>query len=156
MNRLRNVRVLLLAVCLCLAAALAMSCSKTKTTANAEEKEKAAATEQSGKKAYEIMEKMLADQPGRPRTTLKVVVPEGSGKDALEAILKDVQAQDPSLKAVIIWAYSSRAELNGPSFTVGKLEWSADGKDFNNTKALTPNPKIDMMPAKVKAGGNKK
>lgn len=148
---------MLLAVCLCLSAALVMSCSKkTSEPAGDGEKEKNAAPAAAEKKSYEVFEKMLADKPGRPSTTLKVIVPEGSGKDVLEAVLKDVKAQDPSLKAVTIWAYNSRKELNGPSFTVGKLEWSADDRDFNNEKALTPNPKIDMMPAKAKAEGSQK
>jgi hypothetical protein len=46
---------------------------------------------------------------------------------------------------VIIWAYHKRSELNASSYTAGKLEWSADGKDFNGTGTLAPNPKIEIF-----------
>lgn len=99
-------------------------------------------------KKYIVMEKVLADAPGRPRTTLKVVIPEGSGREqvqkALEFALATVRKDDPALKAVIIWSYRTRSELNGSNYTLGKLEWSADGRDFAGKTALTPNPKLDI------------
>jgi len=97
---------------------------------------------------YIVMEKVLSDQPARPRTTLKVIIPEKEDTTAaLKAALTDVRKDDAALKAVIIWAYRSRGELNGSNFTAGKLEWAADGKDFNGTNSLSPNPKIDALDA---------
>lgn len=112
--------------------------------------EKNAVTADSGAQpAYVLMEKILADQPGRPRTTMKIVIPNAAGRQAVSVTmskaLDDAKKQDPSLKAVIIWAYRSRGELNGPSFTLGKLEWSADGNDFAGRNPLSPNPKIEAI-----------
>lgn len=99
--------------------------------------------------SYIIMEKVLADQPGRMRTTLKILIPAVDGKQVtaptLTKALEDIKKADPALSAVIIWAYRKREELNGSSFTVGKLEWASDGKDFNNQRPLTPNPKVDAL-----------
>jgi hypothetical protein len=98
---------------------------------------------------YVVMEKVLADTPGRPGTTMKVLIPKAVGREAVSAALTralaDARKQDPSLKAVILWAYRTRAELNGSNFTVGKLEWSADGKDFAGKTPLAPNPKMDIV-----------
>lgn len=93
------------------------------------------------------MEKNLSDQPDRARTTMKVILPEGEVDDeaAMKATLEQARQQDKELKAVIIWAYRKRSELNASSYTVGKLEWSADGKDFNGTATLSPNPKVGLV-----------
>lgn len=99
--------------------------------------------------SYILMEKVLADAPDRPRTTIKVLIPKASNREAVSAALTqalaDARKNDPALKAVIIWAYRSRAELNGANFTLGKLEWSADGNDFAEQNPLDPNPGIDVV-----------
>lgn len=96
--------------------------------------------------AYIVMEKQLPDTCGRPCTTLKILIPKaGNDGEALAVALKDVRQQDKTLNAVIIWAYRKKDELNASNYTVGRLEWSADGKDFNGQNTLTPNPKIDLV-----------
>lgn len=98
---------------------------------------------------YIIMEKVLSDTPRRLRTTMKILIPDGKSKQevsaALEKALADSRRDDPSLTAVIIWDYRTRSELNGSNFTLGKLEWSADGKDFDGQAPMSPNPKIDSL-----------
>lgn len=98
---------------------------------------------------YIVMEKVLADMPDRPRTTMKIVIPAAADKqavtDTLTKAIGDAQKNDPALKAAIIWAYKSREELNGSNYTLGKLEWSADGNDYNGSAKLDPNPKIDVL-----------
>ncbi|MEW6202497.1 MAG: hypothetical protein AB1546_11005 [bacterium] len=115
------------------------ACSSKKTTYEGSRAKKQAAD-------YVLMEKVLADQPNRPRTTMKILMPDaGNDGDTLKAALADVRKQDKSLKAVIIWAYRTREELNGPNYTAGKLEWSSDGKNFAGQNELSPNPKIDII-----------
>jgi hypothetical protein len=98
---------------------------------------------------YILMEKVLADAPGRPRTTMKILILKAANRDdvsaALTRALADAHKDDPTLKSVIIWAYRTRAELNGSNFILGKLEWSADGKDFAGQKPLSPNPKTEIV-----------
>lgn len=98
---------------------------------------------------YIVMEKVLSDVPGRPRTTMKILIPDRKDRQAVSAALTqslaDTRRDDPSLSAVIIWAYRSRAELNGSNFTAGKLEWSSDGKDFAGQNKMDSNPKIEAI-----------
>jgi len=109
------------------------------------EKGAAAPSKQAG--AYIVMEKVLADAPGRPRTTMKIIIPDAAGKqavaDALSSALDFARKQDPALKAAIIWAYRNRDEINGSSYTLGKLEWTSDGMNYNGDSKLDPNPKIE-------------
>ena len=110
---------------------------------------KTAAEGAASKDSFILMEKVLSDQPNRSRTTLKIIIPPAA-KDAgavLKQALEQTTRQDPEVKAVIIWAYHTREELNGSNYTAGKLEWSADGKDFMGSAPLTPNPLLDL-PAK--------
>ena len=96
--------------------------------------------------AYVLMEKQLPDTCGRPCTTLKILIPNvGTESETLNAALKDTLDQDKTLKAVIVWAYRKKEELNASNYTVDRLELSADGKDFNGKNTLTPNPKIDLI-----------
>jgi hypothetical protein len=140
MNMKRQLTTAILLLCGCF---LLASCSG-KNAKN--EKETAPPPKQAG--AFIVMEKVLADTPGRPRTTMKIVIPDAAGKqavsDTISKALDSARKQDPALKAAIIWAYRSRAELNGSNYTLGKLEWSADGMDFNGAKKLDANPKIDV------------
>ena len=89
----------------------------------------------------------MSAQPSRARTTMKVIIPGGKAGDdaAMKAALDGAIKQDKELKAVIIWAYRKRTELNASSYTVGKLEWTADNKDFAGTAPLSPNPKIELL-----------
>lgn len=96
-----------------------------------------------------LMQKTLADAPdGRERATAKILVPGAArGTDvraALEKTLADVRRDDPALKFAVIWAYRTRGELNN-DYTLGKIEWSSDGKDFNGQAPLTPNPRFDIL-----------
>jgi len=94
-----------------------------------------------------VMEKVLAGTPERPGTTMKVIIPAAKSsadvKSALKAQFGSVRKDDPALKAVIIWAYTKRDELNGPNYTLGKLEWSEDGNNFVGNNALPQNPLIE-------------
>lgn len=94
-----------------------------------------------------VMEKIMSDQPGRARTTMKVIIPGGKATDeaAMKAALDQARQQDKELKSVIIWAYRTRKELNASTYTAGKLEWSADNKDYNGTAQLSPNSKIELL-----------
>jgi len=100
-------------------------------------------------KPYIVMEKVIADAPERPRTTLKIIVPNAETSNdvsaSLDMALSDSRRDDPVLEAIVIWAYRERAELNSPSFTLGKLEWSSDGKDFAGRAQLDPNPKLHII-----------
>lgn len=101
------------------------------------------------KESYIIMEKVLADAVDRPRTTMKILVPNTVKRESVDSALiqalDDVRHNDPVLISVIIWAYRTREELNASSYTVGKLEWSADGKDYAGKIQLKPNPKIHIL-----------
>ena len=135
-----KLRVLLICVLVCGIVALAFLTSKNKKNMNAPPAQKG---------VYIVMEKVLADTPGRPRTTMKIIIPAAANKPAVTGsivkALADARAQDPALKAAIIWAYRSRGELNGSNFTLGKLEWSADGMDFAAKKKLVSNPNIEIL-----------
>jgi len=130
----------ILMMALIAASLIAVSCSKPAPKPAAPPKSAAAKTI--------VMEKVLAGKPERPGTTMKVLIPDaktgGDVQDALKAQLDAARRDDPALKAVIIWAYAKRAELNGPNYTLGKLEWSEDGKDFNGVNALSPDPRIEV------------
>ena len=135
-------RCFLLACVLACGCALLVSCSGKNNKA-------AQAPPPAPKGAYIVMEKVLADTPGRPRTTMKIIIPAAANKPAvtgsISKALADARAQDPALKAAIIWAYRSRGELNGSNFTLGKLEWSGDGTDFTGKNKLAVNPKIEVL-----------
>lgn len=154
-------RALLLAVCLSLVTPFVISCSRggnAETSSSSDcdtersEGDKADCKCKEAKKdeapPFTIAEKMLADQENRPRTTMKIIIPYGAnGSKTLTAALDKVRQEDATLKSVIIWAYHARFELNGPTFTAGKLEWSADGRNFGGESGLMPNPRIELAPA---------
>ena len=131
-------------ICVSIIAAAAVLCSLFCASCS---QKGASSNKAGGAPKFVIMEKVLADAKGRNRTTMKILVPDPKADPtaALKAALDAAVTQDSTLKAAIIWAYRAREELNGSNFTVGKLEWSSDGKDFNGTAALSPNPKIEVV-----------
>lgn len=161
-------RALLLAVCISFVTPFVISCSRGGNTetpssgdCDTEQSEgdrpekadcKCKDAKNDAKKAevtqFTVAERMIADQPSRPRVTMKIIIPDSANRSkTLIAALDKARQEDTTLKAVIIWAYHARFELNGPSFTAGKLEWSSDGRNFNSDSGLFPNPRIELAPA---------